>query len=72
MTSEELAEIGKARHGDMRWIRKFADELGFHRSTIFKAVKGRTPVTREIVNAVRLLPKKKPHNTVKGHNNGHG
>ena len=58
MTSEELEAIGKARHGETRWIPRFAQELGFARSTIWKAARGRTPVTREIENAVRLLPKK--------------
>lgn len=67
LTKEELAAIGKARHAagpdDNRWIARFAAELGFHRSTVWKAVRGRTPVTREIEQAVRLLPKRKARRT---------
>ena len=60
MTKEELNAIGKSRHGETRWIRPFAQELGFDRSTIWKAANGRNPVSREIEQAVRLLPKRKP------------
>ena len=62
LTKEELAAVGKERHAngpdDCRWIARFAAELGFHRSTIWKAIRGRTPITREIEQAIRLLPKK--------------
>ncbi len=59
MTPEELTAIGQARHGETKWIRPLAEELGFHRSTVWKAANGVIPVSRDLANAVKLLPKRK-------------
>lgn len=58
MTPEELTAFGKARY-EGYWVNQLAKELGFHCSTIWRAARGKKPVSREIEQAIKLLPKRK-------------
>ena len=66
MTPEALTAAGKARHPGGPWITPFAKEIAFSRSTVWKAATGRIPVSRDLANAVKLLPKRKPKHQPRG------
>jgi hypothetical protein len=59
MTPAELIAFGTVRHGEL-WCGPLSAELGFHFSTVWRAAfqNPDKPVSRELEQAIRLLPKK--------------
>ena len=59
MTPAELIALGKARHGDV-WIGPLSQDIGFHFTTVWRAATRDKPLSRDLANAVKLLPRRKP------------
>lgn len=52
---EDFEAILESFYGDRKWVNKFSDDFGYHRSTVDRWRKGNTPIPKNVAQEVSML-----------------